>query len=124
MTNEQPAKPATRPTRAIEPAGLTIVNVPEARRYEARLGDELAGWVDYGRVRNRLVAVHTEVPPAFGGRGIGTALVRHVIADARADGFTITPRCPLFRTHFERHPEDAEVNADHQPQTDEAFPVT
>jgi predicted GNAT family acetyltransferase len=68
--------------------------------------------------------VHTEVPPAFGGRGIGSALVRHVIADARADGFTITPRCPLFRTHFERHPEDAEVNADHQPQTDEAFPVT
>ena len=32
---------------------LTITDVPEARRYEARLGDELAGWVDYGRVRSR-----------------------------------------------------------------------
>jgi len=49
---------------------LEITDVPDARRYEARLGGELAGWVDYGRVRNRLVAVHTEVPPEFGGRGI------------------------------------------------------
>lgn len=99
----------SKPTRAAGPAGLTIRNVPDARRYEARLGDELAGWVDYGRVRTRLVALHTEVLPEFGGRGIGSALVRHVIADARAGGFTITPRCPLFRTHFERHPEDTDL---------------
>lgn len=93
-------------------AKLIITNAPDARRYEARFGDVLAGWVDYGRVRSRLVAVHTEVLPEFGGRGIGSALVRHVIADARAGGFTITPRCPLFQTHFARHPEDADVNAD------------
>jgi predicted GNAT family acetyltransferase len=102
-----------RSKRSADPEGLDIVNVPEARRYEARFGEQLAGWVDYGRVRARLVALHTEVLPEFGGRGIGSALVRHVIADARAEGFTITPRCPLFRTHFERHPEDASVNADH-----------
>ena len=68
---------------------LTIADVPEARRYEARIGDELVGWVDYGRVKNRLVAVHTEVPSAF--------------------GMTVTPRCPLFAAYFERHPEDADL---------------
>ena len=99
----------TENARSIE--GLTITDVPAARRYEARFGDALAGWVDYGRVRSRLVAIHTEVAPEFGGRGIGSALVRHVIADARASGFKITPRCPLFRTHFERHPEDADLLA-------------
>lgn len=97
--------------RARRPAGLTIVDVPDARRYEARLDDALAGWVDYGRVRSRLVAVHTEVLPEYGGRGIGSALVRHVIDDARANGLRITPRCPLFASHFERHPEDADVLA-------------
>ena len=86
-----------------------ITDNPEGRRYEARIGDQLVGWVDYGRIRNRLVAIHTEVPKEFGGRGIGTALVRHVIADARANGFKITPRCPLFAAHFQRHPEDADV---------------
>ncbi len=106
--SDEPATKGSEP-RARTPAGLTIVNVPEARRYEARLGGELAGWVDYGRVGTRLIAVHTEVPPAFGGRGIGSVLVRHVLADARANGLTVTPRCPLFAAHFERHPEDADL---------------
>ncbi|HJP90027.1 MAG TPA: GNAT family N-acetyltransferase [Candidatus Limnocylindrales bacterium] len=90
---------------------LEITDVPDQRRYEARIDGELAGWVDYGRVRDRLVAVHTEVKPEFGGKGIGKALVRRVIADARAGGFTITPRCPLFAAHFERNPADQDVLA-------------
>ena len=90
---------------------VTIIDNPEERRYEARIGDELAGWVDYGRVGSRLVALHTEVPPAFGGRGIASALVRRVLDDARAGGATVTPRCPFFAAHFERHPEDRHVLA-------------
>jgi predicted GNAT family acetyltransferase len=91
-----------------EPA---IVDNPEARRYEARLGEQLVGWVDYGRVQSRLVALHTEVPREFGGRGIASALVRRVLADARAEGLTVTPRCPFFVAHFERHPEDGDLLA-------------
>lgn len=91
---------------------ITIADVPEARRYEARIGDQLVGWVEYGRVGNRLVALHTEVPPEFGGRGIASALVRHVLAAARAAGNTVTPRCPFFAAHFKRHPEDADLLSD------------
>jgi uncharacterized protein len=90
---------------------LEITDNPEARRYEARLGDQLAGWVEYGRVESRFVALHTEVPPAFVGRGIASALVRRVLDDARAAGLKVTPRCPFFAAHFERHPEDADVLA-------------
>ena len=90
---------------------LTITDNAAARRYEARIGEQVVGWVDYGRVRNRLVAIHTEVPPEFGGRGIGSALVKHVVVDARSSGFSITPRCPLFVTWFERHPADRDVLA-------------
>jgi predicted GNAT family acetyltransferase len=96
---------------AATPDELVITDVSAARRYEAHLAGELAGWVDYGRVRDRLVAVHTEVKPEFGGRGIGKALVRRVIADARAGGLRITPRCPLFAAHFERNPHDQDVLA-------------
>ena len=88
---------------------LVIDDFPDQRQYQARIDGELVGWVDYGRVRTRLVALHTEVLPAFGGRGIGKALVRRVLDDARAAGVTITPRCPLFAAHFERHPEDADL---------------
>ena len=102
----------SRPERGEETAPeLVIDDNPDERRYEARLGAELAGWVDYGRVRKRLVALHTEVLPAFEGRGIASALVRRVLDDARASGSTITPRCPFFVRHFARHPEDADLLA-------------
>jgi uncharacterized protein len=94
---------------------VRIEDVPSASRYEARIGAELAGWVDYRRIgsgsRRRLVAIHTEVPPMFGGRGIGGALVRQVVEDARSAGERISPMCPLFVAHFRRHPEDADVVA-------------
>ena len=94
---------------ASRPVNLEILDVPAASRYEARVGPDLAGWVDYRRVRTRLVAIHTEVLPAFGGRGIGSALVRRVLDDARTAGARVTPVCPLFIAHFQRHPEDADV---------------
>jgi uncharacterized protein len=90
---------------------LRITDNVDARRYEAHADGQLVGWVDYGRVRDRLVALHTEVPPEFGGRGIASALVRRVLDDARAASQTVTPRCPLFKRHFERHPEDADLLA-------------
>ena len=92
---------------------LVITDNREARQYEARLDGELAGWVEYGRVPGRIVALHTEVPPAYGGRGIASALVRRVLDDARAAGEKVTPRCPFFVAHFERHPEDAELSSRH-----------
>jgi predicted GNAT family acetyltransferase len=90
---------------------IDITDNPPERRYEARLGRELAGIVEYGRVEGRIVALHTEVLPAFEGRGIASALVRRVLADARRDGLKVTPRCPFFASHFERHPEDADLLA-------------
>ncbi len=91
------------------PQDLRIRDAPDESRYEALVDGTLAGWVDYRRVGHRLVAIHTEVLLAFGGRGIGSALVRHVIADARAAGVRISPICPLFQAHYQRHPEDQDV---------------
>lgn len=87
----------------------TIVDTPENGRYEARIGDEVVGWVDYRRLRGRIAAIHTEVRPEFEGRGIGSRLVRRVIADAKDQGLGITPVCPLFVAYFERHPDEAGI---------------
>jgi len=88
---------------------VDIVDNPAERRYEARVGGEVAGIVEYGRIEGRLVALHTEVLPQFGGRGIASSLVRRVLKDAREQGLKVTPRCPFFAAHFERHPEDADL---------------
>lgn len=97
--------------RPTQPSSPEITDNLDARRYEARINGQLAGIVEYGRVQGRIVALHTEVLPEFGGQGIASALVRRVLSDAREAGAKVTPRCPFFAAHFERHPEDADLLA-------------
>ena len=57
----------------------------------------------------RLVLVHTEVPEALGGRGLGGELVRAAIRKATAEGMTLVPLCPFARSWLERHPDEAKA---------------
>lgn len=91
------------------PSGPTIVDNPAARRYEARVDGELAGFLEYRLAGTRRILLHTETLEAFGGRGIGGAMARHALDAARAAGTRATVKCPFIRTWLERHPEYASV---------------
>ncbi len=54
-----------------------------------------------------LVLIHTEVPEALEGRGLGGVLVRAALDRAVRDGLTIVPLCPFARGWLERHPDEA-----------------
>ena len=56
-----------------------------------------------------MVITHTGVPPEFEGRGIAARLVNKAIADARDEGFKITPVCSYVVAQFKRHPEWADL---------------
>jgi predicted GNAT family acetyltransferase len=58
-----------------------------------------------------MIITHTGVPPAFEGRGIAAKLVNAAIADARNQGFRITPVCSYVVLQFRRHPEWADLLA-------------
>ena len=66
-------------------------------------------WVARGGTR---VANHTFVPPEARGKGIAHQLVEALVADARAEGFTIEPACSYVSALFKRHPEWADVRAE------------
>jgi len=58
------------------------------------------------RVRpGRLILVHTEVPPALGGHGLGARLVQAAIDRAARTGETLVPWCPFARRWMSEHPE-------------------
>lgn len=78
--------------------------------YRARIGDAVAKltWRARGTTR---VADHTYTPPELRGRGIAAKLVEARVADARAQGFTIDPKCPYVEAAFARHPEWADLRA-------------
>ena len=58
-----------------------------------------------------MVITHTGVPPEYEGRGIASRLVNKAIADAREQGFKITPVCSYVVAQFRRHPEWADLLA-------------
>ncbi|MFB0611802.1 GNAT family N-acetyltransferase [Aurantiacibacter poecillastricola] len=65
-------------------------------------------WQARGEAR---IVDHTFTPPAARGKGIAFKLVEAVVADARAQGFTIVPQCPYVAAQFRKHPEWADVRA-------------
>lgn len=65
-----------------------------------------AEYVDHpGAVAERIF-FHTEVDPAFEGRGLAGHLLREALADSIRDGRTVVPVCPLFARHLEKRGEE------------------
>lgn len=77
-----------------------------ASRFEV-MADGLRAELVYRRNGNRLVLIHTEVPAALEGLGIGGALVAAAARRAARDGMTLVPLCPFARAWLQRHPEVA-----------------
>jgi predicted GNAT family acetyltransferase len=85
-------------------------NVSE-QRYEARVGPDLAGFIDYRRQPGVTALLHAEVDPAFEGRGVGSRLAAGALDEIRARGDSVIPACPFVRVYIERHPEYADLVA-------------
>ncbi len=84
---------------------------PAASQFEMTSGDSTA-FVEYRRAAERIVLVHTEVPEALSGQGIGSKLVRGVLDAARAEGLKVVPRCEFVAAYIERHSEYRDLLAD------------
>lgn len=54
---------------------------------------------------DRMVILHTEVPKALGGQGIGGELVQAAVRRAARDRLTILPLCPYARRWLEKNPD-------------------
>jgi predicted GNAT family acetyltransferase len=88
-----------------------VVDNPAALRYELWTDEVLAGWIQYTRAGDVVTLVHTDVDPAFEGRGLGSVLVAGTLDDVRARGKRIRPLCPFVAAYLRRHPEYADLVA-------------
>ncbi|WNI19634.1 GNAT family N-acetyltransferase [Actinacidiphila sp. ITFR-21] len=81
-----------------------MTDAPEQHRYEARVDGGLAGFAVYLRTPQLVTFVHTEVEDAYGGRGVGSALARAALDEARAQGLQVVAVCPFVSGWIDRHP--------------------
>jgi predicted GNAT family acetyltransferase len=95
-------------------AELQVVDNPAERRYEALLGEQLAGLAQYRRAGDRVIFTHTETDPALAGQGIASKLARGALDDVRARGLRVTLKCPFMAAYVKRHPayQDLVVSAE------------
>jgi uncharacterized protein len=83
-----------------------VTDNPAASRFEIKVDGQLAQLV-YRLRGDRLVIIHTEVPRALSGQGIGGVLAAAAIDRAASQGLTVVPLCPFARSWLERHPDAA-----------------
>lgn len=82
---------------------VTVTRNDEENRYEIHVGDVLAGFTEFElNDRGSYVYPHTEVDPAFQGRGLAGKLVAEAMADAAARGETVRPQCPVVVKFLQR----------------------
>ncbi|HMG45085.1 MAG TPA: GNAT family N-acetyltransferase [Acidimicrobiales bacterium] len=90
-----------------------VTDSKDRSRYELTVDGELAGFAAYRDMKGTRVFTHTEVFPAFGGRGLGSILVRSSLDEVRGRGGTLVALCPFVDRFVREHAEYGDlVDAD------------
>jgi uncharacterized protein len=72
-------------------------------------GKRLAELAYTWRGDNLISIDHTEVDDSLAGKGVGKALVEHIVTFARETGIKLKVYCPFAKTVFARHKEYHDV---------------
>jgi len=80
----------------------------ERHRFELDADGHVA-FSNYKREGATITIMHTEVPAALNGRGIGSALARGLLDRVRAEGLMVKPLCPFVAGYIAKHPEYADL---------------
>jgi predicted GNAT family acetyltransferase len=82
-----------------------VIDNAEESRLEVTVDGHRAE-LDYERHGPQLVLIHTEVPEALGGQGLGAQLVKAAIEMAKREDRAVVAECSYARTWIQRHPDD------------------
>jgi predicted GNAT family acetyltransferase len=81
-----------------------VTNNNTAHRYELTRDGELS-LLAYELRGERIILIHTEVPIALEGQGIGGTLARAALEDAKARSLKVVPVCEFVQAYLVRHTE-------------------
>jgi uncharacterized protein len=95
-------------------AEATIIDNAVLRRFELQQNGETA-FLLYSKTGGSIRLIHTEVPEALRGQGVGSKLVGGVLRQAQQRELSIIPSCPFVAEYLRGHPELASlVEAQHR----------
>jgi hypothetical protein len=84
---------------------MPVRDVSARSRFELEQDGELVGFIDYRLDDATVVMTHAEISPQYGGRGLGSVMVRDALDAVRESGRSVLPRCSFVAAYISRHPE-------------------
>lgn len=99
--------PATKLTVMSSPPAAIRDN-PDRNRFEMDVPGGPA-FARYRREGSALMILHTEVPRALEGRGLGSQLVQGMLDLVRSRGEKVVPLCGFVRRFIALHPDYADL---------------
>ncbi|MEJ8819472.1 GNAT family N-acetyltransferase [Lacibacter sp. H407] len=76
----------------------------------ARKNNERAGMMTYSIARAALIIIdHTEVEPAYNGKGVGKQMLYKIVEMAREKNIKIIPLCPFAASVFKKEVDIKDV---------------
>ena len=112
MSNDSPQREAVGEVTLDGPIRSVLIE-RTAAQYEVRVDDQLAV-LTFRTNASAISFLHTEVPETLRGQGLGEALARAALDDARRRGLVVRPYCPFVAWYIEKHDE-------YRPLIDPAF---
>lgn len=92
--------------------GVDVVDDTDGSAYRATIDGDRAGVLSYVRSDGVIDLQHTAVPDEFGGKGVGSALIRFALDEARRSGERVVPTCPFVQSYLDKHPDQRDLLAD------------
>ena len=89
---------------------LKLKKNAESNRLELEI-DGVIAFIEYKLIRDKLFLIHTEVPDALSGKGVGTAIVQKTLEYAKENNYKIIPICPFVQSYLKRHQEWIDIIA-------------
>ena len=86
----------------------TARNNEDLHRFEVDIGAETAV-LEYRVGNGQLILLHTGVPAAAQGKGVGNDLMRAAVEHARASGMKLVPRCAFAAGWLRRHSDHSDI---------------
>lgn len=83
---------------------IEITHNTSENRFETTIEGQ-TGFISYQDQGDSIVYDHTIVPPELGGKGVGSALVKHALQYASQQHKKVVPSCSFVASYIDKHPE-------------------
>jgi hypothetical protein len=90
---------------SVDKTGAETTVTAEEGRYTIAVEGKPVGLADFADRGDQRVFYHTEVDPAYGGRGLASILIEEALNTTRDEGKRIVPVCSMVVTVLKKHPE-------------------